>query len=244
MSRGRCIFGRENQSGPTPVQSQKTTVLLACSDGNILTDLRAERPEFQIMPVGNRHIGGEFHGPLWGFIDWVLPEISGIEICRRLKTAPATAHAHITMLLDEDDRDQQVRALQAGADDYLTGLVDVKRLVQRLDLYRSVTKKELPIRKFIHGDLIVDTSAYRAQHKGRPLALGPTEFRLLTHFMEHPDRVFSRQSLISVVGKDGSISDDRTVNVWVGRLRKAFADNGVPDPLRTVRSVGYVFDRV
>lgn len=231
---------------------QKTTVILACSDADILTELRVFRPEMQILAFDKAVFDADYGERLWVFIDWLLPETSGLEICRRLKAAPQTAHGHITMLLDDDagddggddGGDQQRRALQAGADDYLTGPLDTKRLVQRLDLYRSASKADLPIRKLIHGDLMVDTSAYKAQHKGRPLSLGPTEFRLLTHFMEHPDRVFSRQSLISVVGKDGRIADDRTVNVWVGRLRKAFASHGVPDPLRTVRSVGYVFDRV
>lgn len=225
------------------MQQQTTSVILACNDTDILAELRAARPEMQILPFGKAIFDADLGRRLWIFIDWVLHESSGLEICRRLKAAPQTAHGHVTMLLDEDDRDEQRRALQAGADDYLTGPLDIKRLVQRLDLYRSVQKTDLPIRKLIHGELMVDTSAYRAQYGGRPLSLGPTEFRLLTHFMEHPDRVFSRQSLISVVGKDGRIADDRTVNVWVGRLRKAFASHGVPDPLRTVRSVGYVFDR-
>jgi two-component system, OmpR family, phosphate regulon response regulator PhoB len=220
------------------------TIILAVNDSDLIGDLRARRPQFKILPIGADVLGGGASTQIWCFIDWLLPDISGLEICRRLRSAPATAHAHITMILDEDDRDLQRRALHAGADDYLTGPIDIKRLVQRIDLYQSADRPEMPVRKLIQGDLMIDTSAYKAQYRGKPLALGPTEFRLLTHFMEHPDRVFSRASLIGIVGKDGRISDDRTVNVWVGRLRKAFAANGVPDPLRTVRSVGYVFDRV
>jgi two-component system, OmpR family, phosphate regulon response regulator PhoB len=231
-------------SGAKATVSGTITILLACNDANLTGDLRQARPDYDVRAADRSMFDAALSDQIWCFIDWLLPDMSGLEVCRRLRAASATAHAHITMILDEDDRDLQRRALHAGADDYLVGPLDIKRLIQRLDLYQSADRPEMPVRKLMHGDLMIDTSAYKAQYRGKPLFLGPTEFRLLTHFMEHPDRVFSRQSLIGIVGKDGRVSDDRTVNVWVGRLRKAFAASGVPDPLRTVRSVGYVFDRV
>jgi two-component system, OmpR family, phosphate regulon response regulator PhoB len=224
--------------------TEPTTILLALNDAELARDLRAARPEYDVRSIDGTPTEPVPHGKVWCFIDWLLPQMSGFELCRRLREALATASAHITMIVEEENRDLQRRALQAGADDYLTGAIDLKKLIQRIELYRSAAGSDVALRKLVHGELMVDTSAYKAHYRGKTLPLGPTEFRLLTHFMEHPDRVFSRASLIAVVGKGGRISDDRTVNVWVGRLRKAFTTNGVPDPLRTVRSVGYVFDRI
>jgi len=99
-------------------------------------------------------------------------------------------------------------------------------------------------RRMRHGELVVDLAAFAARWQGRVIALRPNEFRLLAHFVAHPDRVFSRADLIASLGKDGDLLDERTVDVWTGRLRRALREHGVPDPLRTVRSLGYVLDSI
>jgi len=163
-------------------------------------------------------------------------------MCRRLRDAPATAHSHITMVLEEDDSDMRRRALRAGADDYLVGPLTPEILHSRLQQYRKLSDAGAATERLAHGDLTVDLAAHQARWRGRPIALRPNEFRLLAHFIEHPDRVFSRTSLIAMLGKDSEAIDERTVDVWVGRLRRALRAQGAPDPLRTVRSMGYVMD--
>jgi two-component system, OmpR family, phosphate regulon response regulator PhoB len=219
-------------------------VIIASCDSTVLQDFQALQPTVPVVDANNSPFQFSVTGNIWAFVDWVLPDISGLEYCRRLKAAARNSNVHITMIVDSNDSDSQRRALQAGADDYIAGPIDARRISHRLELYFSADGSMPSIRKLMHGDLLIDTAAIRAQYQGKAIPLGPTEFRLLTHFMEHPDRVFSRQSLIGIIGRNGRIHDDKTVNVWVGRLRKAFIAHGVPDPIRTVRSVGYVFDRI
>lgn len=178
----------------------------------------------------------------WCFVEWLLPDISGLEICRRLREIAPTRHAHITMLLDEDDSDSKKRALRNGADDYLVGSADADRLIARLGQYRAAQQQPTTPSRFAQGDLQVDLASYLVRHKGQAIMLAPNEFRLLAHFVENPDKVYSRASLISLLGKDDAQIDERTVDVWIGRLRRALKAQGVPDRLRTVRSMGYVFD--
>jgi two-component system, OmpR family, phosphate regulon response regulator PhoB len=182
-------------------------------------------------------------GTVWAFVDWVLPEISGLEICRRLRCDPLTAQAHITMILDEDDDDARRRALRAGADDYLIGPVNRAALLDRvlsvkLPNYDDGTQRALEL-----GELKVDVAAYQARWMGRPIPLMPNEFRLLRFFVEHPGRVFTRSQLIAALGKQEPAIDERTVDVWVVRLRRALRKAGAGDPLRTVRSLGYILDQ-
>ncbi len=182
-------------------------------------------------------------GTIWAFVDWVLPEISGLEICRRLRCDPLTAQAHITMILDEDDDDARRRALRAGADDYLIGPVNRAGLLDRvlsvkLPNYDDGTQRALEL-----GELKVDVAAYQARWMGRPIPLMPNEFRLLRFFVEHPGRVFTRSQLIAALGKQEPVIDERTVDVWIVRLRRALRKAGAGDPLRTVRSLGYILDQ-
>ncbi len=181
-------------------------------------------------------------GRVWCFVDWLLSDISGLEMCRQLRNSPATAQSHITLILDEDDSEARRRALRAGADDYVVGPLTPEVLVDRLQTYLADTIGAKPQRKLVHGDLTLDLVAHVARWRGTALPLPPNEFRLLIHFVEHPDQVFSRTSLIAILGKEVVAIDERTVDVWVGRLRRALMAHGVPDPLRTVRSMGYVLD--
>lgn len=179
---------------------------------------------------------------LWAFIDWDLPVLSGLELCRRLRCDPLTAHAHITIVID-DDADKKRLALRAGADDYIVGPVDRRAILDRV-LSLKLRQSENRIRRSAQvGDLTVDLTAFQARWKDRAIALRPTEFRLLRFFAEHPGRVFTRSQLIDALGRQEMPFDERTVDVWVGRLRRALRAAGAGDQLRTVRRLGYVFDR-
>ena len=164
-------------------------------------------------------------------------------MCRRLREAPQTRTAHITMVLDEPDSDARRRALQAGADDYLTGPLDAARLIERVEGPR--TKGAPPrINRLANGIITLDVAAHQVRVDAGLVAMRPNEFQLLAHFIQNRDQVFSRAALIEQLGKHDGAIDDRTVDVWVGRLRRALIAAGAPDPLRTVRSLGYVMDSV
>ena len=219
------------------------TILLTSPDPKLLADLRRTQPGVRALPLGPAIPAEPFEGPLWCFVDWLLPDISGLEMVRRLREARATRHGHITMVLEDGDAEERRRALKAGADDYLVGPLNAAILAERLDLYAVAEPRVAATPgRLQHGALSLDMAAHQVRHEGRPVTLRPNEFRLLAHFLEHPDQVFSRTALIECIGKDSGLLDERTVDVWVGRLRRALAAHGVPDPLRTVRSLGYVLD--
>lgn len=183
-------------------------------------------------------------GALWIFIDWVLPAMSGLELCRRLRADPVMAQAHVTMVLEEDNLEDRKRALRMGADDYMVGPLTRTALLDRV-LGANVREQDCTgIRVVAQGDLTVDVAAFQARWQGKPIPLMPNELRLLRYFIEHPGRVFSRGQLISALGKQEPPVDERTVDVWIGRLRRALKNAGAGNPLRTVRSLGYVFDTV
>lgn len=220
------------------------TLLLAVQNPGLAHAVRQLRPDLAAVPlesgIPQEHPGGR----LWCFVDWLLPDISGLEMCRRLREAPATRDGHITMVLEEPDTESRRRALRAGADDYVVGPLDPDTLLGRLSLYEQNGQAASNGMRISHGDLVVDSAAFQARYQGRLVVLRPNEFRLLAHFVGNPDKVFSRASLIGMIGKDSEQIDERTVDVWVGRLRRALKAHGVPDPLRTVRSMGYVLDGV
>jgi two-component system phosphate regulon response regulator PhoB len=178
----------------------------------------------------------------WAFVDWVLPDISGLEICRQLRCAPLTARAHITMILEEDDLDVRRRALRAGADDYMVGPINRTMVLDRVLSTVMQDYDGAMLHSLSAGDLTIDLAAVLARWKGKPIPLMPNEFRLLRFFVEHPGRVFTRAQLIAALGKQEPPVDERTVDVWIGRLRRALRAVGAGDPLRTVRSLGYVLD--
>lgn len=183
-------------------------------------------------------------GSLWAFVDWVLPDMSGLELCRRLRCDPGTASAHITMVLEEDEQDDRKRALRTGADDYIVGPLTRTALLDRVLSGSGSEHGEMNGRKVSLGELTIDIPAFQARWEGKAIALMPNEFRLLRYFVEHPGRVFTRTQLISALGKQEPSIDERTVDVWIGRLRRALKAAGAGNPLRTVRSLGYVFDEV
>lgn len=191
----------------------------------------------------------EGEGPLplldgrpWAFVDWLLPDLSGLELCRRLRSDAQTEQVHVTMVLEEDDVEDRRRALRAGADDYILGPIDRNLVLDRV-LAAQHNPHEAALRTLELGDLTMDLSALQARWKGKPLSLMPNEFRLLRFFMERPGQVFSRTQLIAALGKQAQPIDERTVDAWVSRLRRALREAGAGYPLRTVRSLGYVLDR-
>jgi two-component system, OmpR family, phosphate regulon response regulator PhoB len=220
------------------------TVLLTTANEQLTGQLLRRQRALDVRVIDGHVAGLPIGGQYWCFIDWLLPDISGLEMCRRLRQLPATRSAHITMLLPLADEEARCRAIHAGADDYMVGALDADRLLRRLYFDLAKPKAVMLSEKILLGDLQVDKAAYIARYQGRRIALALNEFRLLIHFVEHPNRVFNRSSLIAILHKSGERIDERTVDVWIGRLRRAFKAQGVPDPLRTVRSVGYVLDHV
>lgn len=181
-------------------------------------------------------------GSPWAFVDWLLPELSGLELCRRLRCDPQTEAAHITLVLEEDDADARRRALRAGADDYILGPIDRASVLDRV-LSIQLPEREAPARALKLGDLSLDLTALQVRWRDKPVPLMPNELRLLRYLMEQPGHVFSRTQLIAALGKKEQPIDERTVDAWVSRLRRALREAGAGYPLRTVRSLGYVLDR-
>ncbi|MDB5513150.1 MAG: phosphate regulon transcriptional regulatory protein PhoB [Enterovirga sp.] len=174
-------------------------------------------------------------------LDWMLPSLSGIELCRRLRMRRETERLPIIMLTARGEEADRVRGLATGADDYITKPFSVPELLARVRalLRRAKPGESAEVLKF--GDMELDRAQHRVRRGGRELRLGPTEFRLLEFLMSNPGRVFSREQLLDRVwGRDVYI-DERTVDVHVGRLRRALGDTE-PDPIRTVRGAGYSLD--
>ena len=177
-------------------------------------------------------------------LDWMIGGTSGIEVCRRLRREKTTAHVPIIMLTARGAEDDRIRGLETGADDYVTKPVSPRELIARVAAVLRRVRPALAGETLNVGDLALDTTAHKVVRRNRTLAIGPTEFRLLRHFMEHPGRVFSRDQLLDAVWGTGSEIELRTVDVHIRRLRKAIEIDGAPDPVRTVRSAGYALEAV
>jgi two-component system phosphate regulon response regulator PhoB len=176
-------------------------------------------------------------------LDWMIEGISGIEVCRRLRRMPDTANVPIIMLTARGEEEDRVRGLDTGADDYITKPFSPRELVARVGAVLRRVRPALAGGRLAYGGIEMDTVAHKVRRDGTSIALGPTEFRLLRHFLEHPGRVFSRERLLdSVWGRDADI-EARTVDVHIRRLRKAINHGDRPDIIRTVRSAGYALDR-
>ncbi|KQS55654.1 two-component system response regulator [Brevundimonas sp. Leaf363] len=175
-------------------------------------------------------------------LDWMLPKVSGIEICRRLRNRPDTRNLPIIMLTARGEESDRVRGLDMGADDYLTKPFSTVELAARIRAVLRRIRPGLADDAITHGDIVMDRVAHRVRRGGSEVHLGPTEFRLLDHLMQHPRRVFSREQLLDAVWGSDVYVEARTVDVHVGRLRKALSIGDGPNPIRTVRSAGYSLD--
>jgi len=175
-------------------------------------------------------------------LDWMLPKVSGIEVCRRIRGRPETRNLPIIMLTARGEESDRVRGLDTGADDYLTKPFSMTELIARIRAVLRRIRPGLADDRVGHGDIIIDRVAHRVRRAGKEVHLGPTEFRLLDHFMRHPGRVFSREQLLDAVWGSDVYVEARTVDVHVGRLRKALNVEESANPIRTVRSAGYSLD--
>ena len=175
-------------------------------------------------------------------LDWMLPKVSGIEVCRRIRGRPETRNLPIIMLTARGEESDRVRGLDTGADDYLTKPFSMTELIARIRAVLRRIRPGLADDRVGHGDIIIDRVAHRVKRAGKEVHLGPTEFRLLDHFMRHPGRVFSREQLLDAVWGSDVYVEARTVDVHVGRLRKALNVEEGANPIRTVRSAGYSLD--
>jgi two-component system phosphate regulon response regulator PhoB len=175
-------------------------------------------------------------------LDWMLPGLSGVELCRRLRVRPETADLPILMLTARGEEDECIRGLSVGADDYVVKPFSVPELMARVKAILRRARPEAIHEVLAAGDLELDRRALRVRRSSREVHLGPTEFRLLEFLMQSPGRVFSREQLLDGVwGRDVYV-DERTVDVHIGRLRKAINRGRVHDPIRTVRGAGYAFN--
>jgi two-component system phosphate regulon response regulator PhoB len=172
-------------------------------------------------------------------LDWMIEGISGIEVCRRLRRRSSTANVPIVMLTARGEEDDRVRGLQTGADDYVTKPFSPKELVARAGAVLRRVRPALAAETLEYAGVEMDLAAHRVRRDGRAVTLGPTEYRLLRHFLENPGRVFSRQQLLDTVWPHSEDIELRTVDVHVRRLRLGLGD---PDIVRTVRSAGYALD--
>ncbi len=176
-------------------------------------------------------------------LDWMLPKISGIEVCRRLRQRTESRNVPIIMLTARGEESDRIRGLDTGADDYIVKPFAMSELAARI---RAVLRRIRPglAEDRVHvGDLVIDRVAHRVKRAGKEIHLGPTEFRLLDYLMQHPGRVFSREQLLDAVWGSDVYVEARTVDVHVGRLRKALnREETTADPIRTVRSAGYSLD--
>ena len=175
-------------------------------------------------------------------LDWMIESLPGIEVCRRLRRNPKSANVPIIMLTARGEEEDRIRGLETGADDYVTKPFSPRELVARVSAVLRRLRPALAGELLAYADIELDSVAHKVVRGGQIVAMGPTEFRLLRHFMEHPGRVFSRGQLLdSVWGQDSDI-ELRTVDVHIRRLRKAINLPGTADIIRTVRSAGYALD--
>jgi two-component system phosphate regulon response regulator PhoB len=175
-------------------------------------------------------------------LDWMLPKAAGIEVCRRLRSRQETRNTPIVMLTARTEESDRIRGLDVGADDYVTKPFSMNELLARLRAVMRRIRPALADDKVQCGDILMDRVSHRVKRAGREVHLGPTEFRILDHLMQHPGRVFSREQLLDAVWGSDVYVEARTVDVHIGRLRKALMVGEEPDPIRTVRSAGYALD--
>jgi two-component system phosphate regulon response regulator PhoB len=176
-------------------------------------------------------------------LDWMLPKVSGVEVCRQLRAGAETRRTPVLMLTARGEEADKVRGLDTGADDYVVKPFAMSELVARIRALLRRARPELVEERLEYADLVLDRGRHRVTRDGRDVHLGPTEYRLLDFLMQRPGRVFSRERLLDAVWGANTYVEVRTVDVHVGRLRKALRLPGAPDLIRTVRSAGYALDQ-
>ncbi|MFT3810609.1 MAG: phosphate regulon transcriptional regulator PhoB [Micropepsaceae bacterium] len=226
---------------------QKPTILVIEDEAALVTLLRynLERDGYRVVEARDGEealIVAAEETPDLILLDWALPNLSGIEVCRRLRMKAESRNTPIIMLTARGEESDRIRGLDTGADDYVVKPFSMTEMLARI---RAVLRRIRPalsedVAEF--GDLVIDRVSRRVRRSHREVHLGPTEYRLLDHLIQHPGRVFSREQLLDAVWGSDVYVEARTVDVHIGRLRKALIANGEKDPIRTVRSAGYSLD--
>lgn len=226
----------------------KATHVLVVEDEAALADLLKYNLEKEGYRVSVANDGEEAlvladeSAPDLVVLDWMLPKAPGIEVCRRLRARQETRNTPIVMLTARTEEGDRIRGLDVGADDYLTKPFSMNELLARLRAVMRRIRPGLADDKVTVGDIVMDRVSHRVNRGQREVHLGPTEFRILDHLMQHPGRVFSREQLLDAVWGSDVYVEARTVDVHIGRLRKALMVGDQTDPIRTVRSAGYALD--
>ncbi|MCB1399238.1 MAG: phosphate regulon transcriptional regulator PhoB [Rhodobacteraceae bacterium] len=220
-----CVLVVEDESAQREVlrynlEAEGFRVAMAINGDEALLMVKEEKPDLIVL-------------------DWMLPNVSGIEICRRVKANPETRPIPIIMLSARSEETDRVRGLETGADDYVVKPYSVVELMARLRTQLRRTRPATMGERLQYEDIVLDAGEHRVFRDGQPLKLGPTEFRLLSTLMEKPGRVWTRDQLLDRVWGRDIYVDTRTIDVHVGRLRKALMAHGGSDPVRTVRGTGY-----
>jgi two-component system, OmpR family, phosphate regulon response regulator PhoB len=225
----------------------KPSVLVAEDESALVTLLRynLEREGYRVLEAMDGEealLVAEEEKPDLVLLDWMLPQLSGIEVCRRLRSRQETRNVPIIMLTARGEESDRIRGLDTGADDYLTKPFSMMELLARLRAVMRRIRPSLAEDVVVVGDIEMDRAAHRVRRAGKEVHLGPTEYKLLDHLIQHPGRVFSREQLLDAVWGSDVYVEARTVDVHVGRLRKALNIDGTGDPIRTVRSAGYALE--
>lgn len=225
------------------------TKLLLVEDDNPLVELIRYNFEREDYRVSNTSDGEEAillakeTLPDIIILDWMIENMSGIEVCRQLRRSDETKHIPIIMLSARSEEDDKIRGLEIGADDYLTKPFSPRELLARVHAVLRRTRPALAGENLSFADVEMDIIAHKVKRAGESITLGPTEYKLLKHFLEYPSQVFSRERLLDTVWGYDSDIEIRTVDVHIRRLRKALNINGGADIIRTVRSAGYSLDQ-
>lgn len=217
-------------------------ILLTHSEADSFEPFRNGATTYQFSQLVTQGPQQVLEGDVWIFIDWVLEDLAGLELCRRMRAEPTMAPAHITMVLEEGEALSRKRALDAGADDYIVGPIDRRMILDRVLALNPEAQAPYSANMLEYGPLVFNLASHRAFWNDTPIEISPNEFRLLRFLAENANLALSRAEIVAGLGRNGEDIDERTVDVWIGRLRKAIKAAGGGRPVRTVRSVGYVFD--
>ena len=225
----------------------KPTVLIVEDERDLMTLLRynLEKEGYRVVEARDGEEGLLIlneERPDLVLLDWMLPQVSGIEVCRRIRSRSDTRNVPIIMLTARGEEADRIRGLDTGADDYICKPFNVAELMARIRAVMRRIRPALADETIKFGDIAIDRAAHRVKRGRRDVHLGPTEFRLLDHLIQYPGRVFSREQLLDAVWGSDVYVEARTVDVHIGRLRKALNEAGESDPIRTVRSAGYSLD--
>lgn len=221
--------------------------ILVVEDDEAIRDMvvfNIERAGFDVLVAGDcreARVKIADHRPDLILLDWMLPDMSGVELAKSLRREETTREMPIIMLTARTMEDDRVRGLDSGADDYVTKPFGARELIARINAVLRRTQPGGADDEIEANGLVINVASHRVVANGQPIDLGPTEFRMLKFFMSHQDRVYSRAQLLDFIWGGGVYVEERTVDVHILRLRKALAAHGFDAYIQTVRGAGYRF---